>query len=112
MAAHATPRSRSGLATAVAILLIGVAFAVAWWAIAPTVLGDEAPAIPGLEGAYAETVVADAAPAAALLGHTFDRAPKVKPPKLDRPRDIARRPRSPLCTEIPQPLWLRFSQAA
>ncbi len=66
MAAHATPRSRSGFATALAILLIGVGFAAAWWAVAPSVLGADGPAIPALEGAYAETVVADAAPAAAL----------------------------------------------
>ena len=66
MAAHATPRSRSGLATAFAILMIGIGFAAAWWAVAPSVLGEDGPAIPALEGAYAETVVADAAPAAAL----------------------------------------------
>ncbi|MEX1288387.1 MAG: hypothetical protein AB1Z57_10660 [Acidimicrobiia bacterium] len=66
MAAHANPRPRSGLATALAILLIGVGFAAAWWAVAPTVLGADTPTIGSLDGAYAETVVADAAPAAAL----------------------------------------------
>jgi hypothetical protein len=67
MAAHATPRPRSGMATAVAILLIGLGFAAAWWAVAPSVLGvEQTPAGVGLGGAYAETIVADAAPAAAL----------------------------------------------
>lgn len=67
MAAHATPRHRSGMATAVAILLIGIGFAVVWWAVAPSVLGVEDDAGGAtLDGAYAETVVADATPAAAL----------------------------------------------
>lgn len=67
MAAHATPRPRSGVATAVAILLIGLGFAAAWWAVAPGVLGvDQTRPGAGLDGALAETVVADAAPASAL----------------------------------------------
>lgn len=68
MAAHATPRHRSGMASAMAILLIGIGFAAAWWAVAPSVLGVDRTGAQGvsLQGDFAETVVADAAPVAAL----------------------------------------------
>jgi hypothetical protein len=68
MAAHANPRPRSGMATAIAILLIGVGFAAVWWAFAPSILGIDRPSSQAvsLEGDYAGAVVADAAPASAL----------------------------------------------
>ncbi len=55
MAAHSSQRS-SGTAAIAAILLIGLGLAVAWWAIAPSVLGT-AQAAP-IQGQMAEVVAA------------------------------------------------------
>ena len=62
MAAHSSQRS-SGTAAVAAVLLIGLGLAVAWWAVAPSVLGT-AQAAP-IQGQMAD--VATATPAAAAL---------------------------------------------
>ncbi len=78
MAAHSSHRS-SGTAAVVAVLLLGLGLATAWWALAPSILGVSQAA--PIQGERPEVVAAVPAPAALAEGVRLSNSIQVTPPR-------------------------------